>query len=456
MHVALPCRVGSLISAREVLFCGIKSLIEIRKIHDSYVTFIVDDVPSCLSALDPEYVQSLIVSRGLTVRKAVEKACKDLGINVETELAEAVFLRWSRFYGSLTPLLLTDEVTDVYVSVGGVRAMHVAYGLTDVKVEFPSHDVKSRSPFRRGTLRLDFDQEKFVRFVVRRVSERARSPITSYMPLLSTTDRELRVRFTTSIEPVSTPYVHARILPRTPWTLSRLIQLDSLSINQAALLWLLFDLKVPILIIGPMGSGKTSLASAITFNSCPDMSKVLIMDVDEICLPGHNVVKLFERRSYGLGIQPITKDLLIAHALRMGVDYIIVNEVRTREEVRAWLDAVTTGHGGVTTFHASNLQTLKLRLENMLDRSVDIDREIVVIKTDQTYAITCTSDGTKVRRSIRRVVDIVIPRSLKISRDDVNIRASLLSKIMGLSVEQQLSVLYQFYREPDKVLESLV
>ena len=49
------------------------------------------------------------------------------------------------------------------------------------------------------------------------------------------------------------------------------------------------------------------------------------MDVDEMDLPGHNVVKLFERRAYGLGVKEITKHDLIAQALRIGVDYVIVN-----------------------------------------------------------------------------------------------------------------------------------
>jgi len=35
-----------------------------------------------------------------------------------------------------------------------------------------------------------------------------------------------------------------------------------ISIDQAAMLWLLADYKVPILFVGPMGAGKTTLQNA--------------------------------------------------------------------------------------------------------------------------------------------------------------------------------------------------
>ena len=455
MHISLPCRVGSLIISKEVYFSGVRSLIEVRRVQDRYMMFIVDDVPPSLASFDPEYVLHLILNRGLSIKKALEVACKDLGVDADHEIVSSVWTRWFTYYGSLTPLLLLDSVTDIYVRLDGVTALHVDLGLMDVKLDFPSQTISIRRLFRRESKSIEFDINKFVRYIIRRVSERTRSPITSYMPLLSATDSEFKARFSLSIEPISIPYVHIRILPKTPWTLSKLIQLDALSISQAALLWYLFDLKVPILIIGPMGGGKTSLANAITFNSCPELSKVLIMDVDEMYLPGHNVIKLFERKSYGLGIRPITKDILIAHALRMGVDYIIVNEVRTREEVRAWLDAVTTGHGGVTTFHAANLQTLKIRLENMLGRPVNIEEEIAIVKTNIHYVTVQSNDGVKVRRAVRRVVDIIVPRHVKVYREEVEVRAMLLSKMMELNINQQLTLLSSFYRESEKVLEEV-
>ncbi len=455
MHVSLPCRVGSLISTREVFFCGVKSLIEVRKIHSEYTIFVVDDVPPSLAAFDPEYVLYLSVNRGIHIDKAIRLACREFNIDVDHSTIKAVWLRWFNYYGSFTPLLMLDCITDIYLRQDYVRALHINLGPTSVRLDFPSQTVKSGRMFSRKIRLVEFSYDKFIRYIIRRVSERARSPITSYMPLLSTTDQEFKARFTISIEPISSPYIHVRILPKVPWTLTRLIQLDALSINQAALLWLLFDMRVPILIIGPIGSGKTSLANAITFNSCPDASKALIMDVDEMYLPGHNVVKLFERRSYGLGIQPITKDILIAHALRMGVDYIIVNEVRTREEVRSWLDAVTTGHGGVTTFHAANVQSLKIRLENMLGRTINIENEVAIVKTDINYITVQTDIDTRIRKIIRTVTDIIIPRSIKFHKEDLELRIALLSKLIDFDVAQQLSILSQFYREPDKVFMNL-
>ncbi len=92
-----------------------------------------------------------------------------------------------------------------------------------------------------------------------------------------------------------------------------------LNARSAAVLWQLFEDKVPILIVGPIGSGKTSLANAVAFmGGNPSLFTALIMDVDEMNLPNHLVYKLMERKAFGLGVKSITKDDLIAQALRMG------------------------------------------------------------------------------------------------------------------------------------------
>jgi len=61
---------------------------------------------------------------------------------------------------------------------------------------------------------------------------------------------------------------------------------------------------------------------------------------------------------------------LVANALRMRPDRIIVGEVRTPRESSALLDALTTGHdGALTTAHAGSARGAIDRLELLLARS---------------------------------------------------------------------------------------
>ncbi|WP_243676206.1 ATPase, T2SS/T4P/T4SS family [Vulcanisaeta distributa] len=95
----------------------------------------------------------------------------------------------------------------------------------------------------------------------------------------------------------------------------------------------------------------------------------IIMDVAELFLPYHKVVKpMFERVSYAHGIRSIDKAELIKQALRSGVDIIVLNEARSREEFRALAEAITLGHGALTTFHADNIKAAEVRLENLVLR----------------------------------------------------------------------------------------
>ncbi len=434
----------------------VRSIIDIRQIGSTFIIYLYDDVDEGIQHVDPYFIYSLVIS-GKDVDSIIKKISKSLNVNYED--ISLVWTRWFKYYGILTPLLLYDKITDIYLTTSNFYAYHSDFGLCEVNVEFENTYVDFKSTIlkfvKHRLYRRVYSLKDFLEYVISRVAERSSSPITTYMPMISVTDHEFRVRFSISIKPISEPYIHIRILPRSPWTYGDLIVRDSVDFTQCALLWYLFDNKIPILIIGPMGSGKTSLANAITFCSNPTLFKALIMDVDEMTLPGHNVVKLIERRSYGLGVKSITKSDLIAHALRIGADYIIVNEVRTRDEVQAWIDAVTTGHGGVTTFHADSYDKLKMRLSNMIENSQNILKEIAVVKM-HTGTTIVELDGVRICRKIRKVSDIYIPNSVEIPRDEIEYRREIIKNLVRKSYTQQLSIISEFYKRPEEVITNIV
>jgi hypothetical protein len=130
-----------------------------------------------------------------------------------------------------------------------------------------------------------------------------------------------------------------------------------------------------------MGSGKTTLTAAVA-NTLPPWERVaFVQDVDEYRpLPGRSFILLNTRESSGLGVKAITKPELIALSMRSGAQYVTVNEVLTAEDVRAWLLAVFSGHGGFTTIHSSDWVDLANRLTAFgVGNATDVLRRITVV-----------------------------------------------------------------------------
>jgi flagellar protein FlaI len=106
----------------------------------------------------------------------------------------------------------------------------------------------------------------------------------------------------------------------------------------AGLLWLAAENKQGAIFYGPTGSGKTTLLNAIAMLLAPEMKIVTAEDT-----------------------QDITIQAQIESAMRQRPDVLIVGEIRSRESY-SFFQAVSTGHGGLTTIHAENMASLIRRL----------------------------------------------------------------------------------------------
>jgi flagellar protein FlaI len=187
------------------------------------------------------------------------------------------------------------------------------------------------------------------------------------------------------------------------------------------------------------------------------------MDVVELYLPYHRVVlPMLERRAFARGIESIDKVKLISHALRSGADIILVNEARSDEEFRALLEAMTLGHGTVTTFHAYDYEDAVTRLK--VKGFVDAERflsEAVVVEVALTKESVRDSSGV-VRVVHRRFVRNIINADRHVEalvRDygkdtidkQLRYRVEFLTKALELNpTPEQLASL--LYKDPESVL----
>jgi flagellar protein FlaI len=138
----------------------------------------------------------------------------------------------------------------------------------------------------------------------------------------------------------------------------------------AAWLMQLIENKKAILIVGGMGCGKTSLINGLCNCINERATIITVEDTPELRLAHPYWIPLITRESLTLDEKgSIDMFTLVKHALRMSGDYLIVGEVRG-EEGRIWAQAIMTGHGGITSFHA---ETHNVAVERLINEPINVD-----------------------------------------------------------------------------------
>jgi len=153
-----------------------------------------------------------------------------------------------------------------------------------------------------------------------------------------------------------------RKFSESPLTIVDMINYKTISPDIAAYFWLAMDYKMTTLILGVTGAGKTSTLNALATLLRPTYKIVTIEDTPELRLPHENWVQLVSRPSYiGSGVGEVSLFHLVKLSLRYRPDVIVVGEVRG-EEAYVLFQAIATGHSGMTTLHAENVDAAAKRL----------------------------------------------------------------------------------------------
>lgn len=183
-----------------------------------------------------------------------------------------------------------------------------------------------------------------------------------------------------------------------PYTIIDLIDFGTISPELAAYLWCLVDEKRNIMIGGATAAGKTTTLNAVAMFIRPEAKIVTIEEVPEIKLPHENWVPLVARPAVDSWVRNITLFDLLKSALRMRPDYIIVGEVRG-EEAYTLFQSIATGHAGMCTIHAENVQYAIRRLET---KPMNIPRILIPMMNVYIQIVR-----TKFReRIVRRVTEV--------------------------------------------------
>jgi pilus assembly protein CpaF len=200
------------------------------------------------------------------------------------------------------------------------------------------------------------------------------------------------------------PCLTIRKFPVRRYNLQALVDGESLDRRMARFLHGCVAGKSNVLISGGTGSGKTTLLNALMYSISKGERIVTIEDTPELAVPHANSVQM-QTTNATPTMPAITARDLVANALRMRPDRIIVGESR-RNEALDVLQAMNTGHAGsMTTIHANSPRDALSRLETLC-MMTGVELPLAAIRKQIASALDLVVQTHRFRDGKRRVVHI--------------------------------------------------
>ncbi|WP_054842322.1 ATPase, T2SS/T4P/T4SS family [Vulcanisaeta distributa] len=351
-------------------------LIELHKINNDYLNYLVELVSRVVP--NNEYsLSSLLSSREIFLSMLID----------DSTLKSSLVLA-SLGLGDLAPLILSQEVEDIFITQDSVYINHSMYGgvcrVINADAQAIARQFLKIANISGVRVSVDNPSGKFSIMVG---NKRLRVSVDRW-PL---------------VEGLS---VHVR-LHKKPFTINELIDLGSISIEEAGELILALRHGLNILIMGPPSSGKTTLLNALDMALPLNLRRIYIDETDEsLELPTSSVkVKSI-----------IGKTEEVLKSLHRGYGVLIIGELRERDHFEALIHGVNAGLQVLGTTHADGVESLMNRLRAFsLNELIDLGKFVLV-----------TMERTN---SMRRVKSIIYPKSFNPGRWEINAVINALMRV---------------------------
>ena len=177
---------------------------------------------------------------------------------------------------------------------------------------------------------------------------------------------------------VNGPIITIRRFPEEPVTMQKLLELESLSEEEAEFLKKAVQAGYSILAAGGTGSGKTTFLNVLAGHIPQDERVIVIEDTAELQIRNvPNLVRLETRDGGAEDCREISMRDLIKAALRMRPTRLIIGEVRGAEAFEL-LTCLNTGHdGSLSTCHANSTADTVTRLETMVLMGMELPLQAI-------------------------------------------------------------------------------
>lgn len=219
----------------------------------------------------------------------------------------------------------------------------------------------------------------------------------------------LAVAYRREITPFGTAFT-IRKFRDDPYSIIDLINIGTFTEEMAAYLWVCLENRASVMVLGGTAAGKTTALNALGCLIKPGSKIMTIEETAELNLSHENWVSLIARQSYGLGgsnVGEVALFDLVKTCMRHRPDLMIVGEVRG-QEAYVLFQALATGHGGMCTMHAENVQSAVRRLTQ---RPMDISPAYIplmnIVMSIQRVHLVKNGEKKAYRRvlSVNEVID---------------------------------------------------
>jgi flagellar protein FlaI len=292
-------------------------------------------------------------------------------------------------FGRIDPLMRDPNIEDI--SCDGVNKpvyiWHRNYESIETNLQFPSDEI------------LDNTVVKLVHMAGKHVS--------TAFPIVDASlpgKHRLAVCYRREITPFGTAFT-IRKFREDPYSIVDLINIGTFSEEMAAYFWMCLENRSSIMVLGGTAAGKTTALNALACLIKPGSKIITIEETAELNLPHENWVSLIARQSYGLGgsnVGEVALFDLVKTSMRHRPDIMIVGEVRG-QEAYVLFQALATGHGGMCTMHAENLDSAVKRLtQKPMDISPAYIPLMNIVLSIQRVHLTKNNE----KKAYRRVITV--------------------------------------------------
>ena len=200
------------------------------------------------------------------------------------------------------------------------------------------------------------------------------------------------------------PCITIRKFPSRALGVDDLIRSESLDRRVANFLHSCVQGRINMIVSGGTGSGKTTLLNVLLSFIPKGERIVTIEDTPELVVSHTNSVRLQTKPQTPSSVA-ITSRELVANALRMRPDRLVVGECR-RGEAFDMLQAMNTGHeGSMTTLHANSARDALVRLETLC-LLAGVDLPLIAIRKQIASAVDLVIHIKRFRSGRRRVMSV--------------------------------------------------
>ena len=337
---------------------------------------------------------------------------------------------------ALSPLVfreLVDGLIDTVFGLGPLDGLIKDETVTEIMVN-GTHSVYVERAGRLEAVDVRFESDDQVRALIDRILGPLGRRIDESSPLVSARlPQGHRVHAVIPPLAIDGPCLTIRSFTRQAMSLAQLRRLGSFDATMERFLVWAVRARKSVAVAGGTGSGKTTLLNALSFHISHGERVITIEDAAELKFDEHpHVVRLEARAANAEGTGEVTIRELVANALRMRPDRIIVGECRSEEAIDM-LQAMNTGHdGSLTTLHANAPREAVDRLVTMVRYGVDLPVDAIEAQVGNAFDLVVqTARRPNGERCVSEVASMAF---------DAHRRRCVLSTLIGAMPEMSAAV----------------